>query len=436
MRSRRGLRDCPQRLARWATTYYWDTSAGSGGSGVWNTTGAQNWGTTENSNSGLVNWSGSSSDTAEFYNGSGTVAVNGAQWVGNANFDAGTTYTLSGGTLNLGLNGQNGNLVNNGATTIAGAVVFGGVDNNFNSQGWLVAHQARSTSVRAHSLTNLSEADLGDTYGSTATINMSGGTVAVPWPNNNYTGVGVGMNGGTGVLTMTGNSVFDATANSATLNWQGVNVIQIGAGTDGSGHPSVGTVTVGGNSILRNGTGNGNANGYITVGESGGVGTLTISGSGLVQADNFYVGSQQGNYENWYITNNGASGGTGAVYLSGGTLAIGSFANDIGATGAIYFNGGVFQVMANGNGGIHANATLSAIVSTGGAVFNTNGYNYFVATGLMHDSGGSSPDGGLTKLGAGTLTLYATNTYTGPTTVSAARFPRQLGVAAGLQRAK
>ena len=32
------------------------------------------------------------------------------------------------------------------------------------------------------------------------------------------------------------------------------------------------------------------------------------------------------------------------------------------------------------------------------------------------------PDGGLAKLGAGTLTLYATNTYTGPTTVSAARF--------------
>ena len=54
---------------------------------------------------------------------------------------------------------------------------------------------------------------------------------------------------------MSGNSVFDATANSATLNWQGVNVIQIGAGTDGNGHPSVGTVTVGGNSILRNGMG-------------------------------------------------------------------------------------------------------------------------------------------------------------------------------------
>ena len=118
-----------------ATTYYWNTSAGNGGSGVWDISGAQNWGTAQNTNSGLVNWSGSNSDTAEFYNGSGTVSVNNAQSAGNVNFDAGTAYTLSGGTINLGLNGINGNMVNSGNTTIAGAVVFGGVDGSFEYRG-------------------------------------------------------------------------------------------------------------------------------------------------------------------------------------------------------------------------------------------------------------------------------------------------------------
>ena len=107
-------------------------------------------------------------------------------------------------------------------------------------------------------MTNLGEIDLGDTYNSTATINMSGGTVAAPWlaANTYYSGVCVGLNGGTGVLSLTGNSVFDATPNAANSP-EGGNVIQIGSGIDASGHPSYGTVTVGGNAVLRCGTGNG-----------------------------------------------------------------------------------------------------------------------------------------------------------------------------------
>ena len=59
---------------------------------------------------------------------------------------------------------------------------------------------------------------------------MSGGAVTVPWLNYNFYGVRVGMNGGTGVLTLSGSSLFDATANASTLSYQGYgNIIQIGS---------------------------------------------------------------------------------------------------------------------------------------------------------------------------------------------------------------
>ena len=67
----------------------------------------------------------------------------------------------------------------------------------------------------------------------------------------------------------------------------------------------------------------------------------------------------------------------------------------------------------------------AATVKSGGAVIDTNGETITIAQWLLDGSGG----GGLTKIGAGTLTLGGINTYTGNTTVNAGA----LTLAAGAQ---
>jgi fibronectin-binding autotransporter adhesin len=60
-------------------------------------------------------------------------------------------------------------------------------------------------------------------------------------------------------------------------------------------------------------------------------------------------------------------------------------------------------------------------VRNGGAVIDTNGFNITIGQILQHSvlGGDSATDGGLTKKGAGALTLSGANTYTGTTTIQA-----------------
>jgi autotransporter-associated beta strand protein len=68
-----------------------------------------------------------------------------------------------------------------------------------------------------------------------------------------------------------------------------------------------------------------------------------------------------------------------------------------------------------GDGGNASNPSQAAYVQSGGAIIDTNSRNIGIPVKLLA-AGGS---GGLTKNGLGTLTLTASNTYTGPTTVNA-----------------
>ncbi|WP_422001589.1 autotransporter domain-containing protein [Reyranella sp.] len=179
---------------------------------------------------------------------------------------------------------------------------------------------------------------------------------------------------------------------------------------------SGGTVT-GGTGAGAAGSGSALGSGIFLQGD----GTLTFApAAGQSQTVADVIADQTGsggtgvNAGSWALVKNGA--GTLALSAantySGGTAVTGGLVNFAAAgnfgSGTITLNGGGLQ-WATGNT-TDISSRLAALGS-GGATFDTNGNNVSFATGL----GGG---GGLTKAGAGTLTLTAANSYSGGTTVS------------------
>lgn len=243
-------------------------------------------------------------------------------------------------------------------------------------------------------------------------------------------------NSGQGTLTVKDNGIFTTTtvdfnvsdigtskgwiniSDSATVNIGGIAFIGKGSGTAGTVNQSGGTFT--GNEWISIGRYSGstgvvnvsggtfnqpNATRAIIVGEEGS-GTLSISGGGAVTSAGTAL-----------LISNTATG-TGIVNLDGGTLTAKRITS--GGTGAgsatLNFNGGTLVAGTGANSSLVNNLDF-AYVKSGGAVINSNSQSVAVDQALLADA--VSTGGGLTKTGAGTLTLGAANTYTGPTKVTA-----------------
>jgi autotransporter-associated beta strand protein len=214
--------------------------------------------------------------------------------------------------------------------------------------------------------------------------------------------------GGTGTLVVNGTSHV-----STATNLQ----VGYGWGSDPVADQGVGIVKVNGGQV--------NAAGWIILGASGSQGSWTQT-AGTTTCGGFCVGQ----WDNFYAT----STGSGTLTLSGGTLITSQVRpdSDLSVTygalslghGTVILNGGILQASAdNLTGFINTQGvgdTMNVYASTGGALIDTAGHTVLQTLPFQHDPAlGSSLDGGLTKLGAGVLTLSGVNTYTGLTSVNA-----------------
>ncbi|MBN1588392.1 MAG: autotransporter-associated beta strand repeat-containing protein, partial [Pirellulales bacterium] len=215
------------------------------------------------------------------------------------------------------------------------------------------------------------------------TLNMSG-DAAITAGGLVLFGNGYSGTGSSGIATLSDNASFTGNQEIA-IAWGGVGTVTVGDGTA----PVVGDpgalLHAGSDIMLCNDL-------------DDAVATLNINVGGTVETP--------------YIKTN--SGISATVNFDGGLLkALGSDVPEVldPATPAIPFLSNLALVTNPDYA-----PTLTLNVMEGGARIDTNGFTDTITEGLVD---GDGLDGGLTKLGDGTLILAGTSTYTGDTTVTA-----------------
>ena len=325
---------------------------------------------------GVINAKGLISDLNLTFDGSST---------GVAAFGTGgvASVDMSDGTSELGIGYKE--------TTAVATIQNGATVNSATGYvGYTADASGTMTVTGSGSTWNADEFHVGKSGAGTLNITGGGGVnsagsvfIGTEWRD---TSVGVVNVNGAGSTLVCGESLFvgngEELVGSATLNVtngaavSNVNGYICGNEWNGGRMPSVATVSGAGSTWTNTG------NLYMA---DNGEGTLNLNDNGTVLANEII-----GCYDAWEEGN-----GVMTINFDGGILK--SYNSD---------NSDWIWVW-NGEGHIY--------VKEGGAKFDTNGRNMGILMDLEH--GGSGTDGGLTKLGTGTLTLSGSNSYTGMTTV-------------------
>ena len=358
-------------------------------------------------------------------------------------------------TINLGLTFATNITINGGA---AGIVIGGGLTNNLAGTtnyttvtlagtGTLADLLASTNSPGGTNVLNLNAPgtvwNIADNPGALATtapwaLNIANGTLnygsgsgapnltitAFDVPQDNYVGNGAGATGTlnftNGTFTTVGRLDTALSANSTGVVNQVGGTLNIGyqfQGANGGGTNELSIVNLSGGTMNINA---GTGQFYVA---SRGTGTLNLSGGTLTCSTLDVSRNASGN----------AVGSVGIVNLNGGNLiatSVGTATANaqtntaFGSAATFNFNGGTLVAGSSTATFMQGSQVapvipLNAIVKAGGAFISSSNHNVTIDVPLQHDSTlGATADGGLVKLGTGTLILTNANTYTGLTVVS------------------
>lgn len=452
----------------------WDADAATGspqdGSGTWSTSGTNWWNGTTN-----VAWPNLTTSSAIFGAGSGaagTVTVSGSVTTNAITFNsAGSgTYTISGGTVSL--QGTTPTITANTNATI-GSTLAGSAGLTKAGSGTLTLSGSNSytggTTVSAGGLVvsgttgggNFTVNPVSNTSTTTVEIASGGrlnasnlalkflggtGTAAMTVSAGGYLGAsspGIGRNSGVGTLTVNGGTAV-LTGNSTLGLRGGAGIVTLNSGVyTATGTTQVGNNSIQGASITSRGT-------FTVAGGTATLGTLAIAGGVLNSGTNeFVIGTVNLSGAGVLTVSNtiqvaDASRSTATINVSGGTLNALGIAllpgtyGDTNSSASVNVTGGSIFL---GSGGITRTGTngTASIALSGGTIGASAEWASAVPMTLSNDNGGVtvraadaasvarnitlsgtlSGAGGLTKTGAGTLTLSGNNTYSGQTRVSA-----------------
>jgi autotransporter-associated beta strand protein len=341
--------------------------------------------------------------------GTGTLNMSGGMLTADNWFiigrDGGST-----GTANLSGTAQ---IVKNGGGNIAIGVATGSTTNTVTMTGQ--SQMTSNNDIRVGWLNN----------GTQGVLNMSDDT-AITASN-----VAIGMDGATGVTTLTGNAIVNAT-----------NELWVGQNASGSG-----TLTAGGNSTINvtngfvvgrfNSTGSFTANNTATVNVGGffvvgdgdsSTANVEVNGSTTITAgQQLWVGL---NASTSTMTMNGGTftahapndpgvdpsgagvgfrGTSGTLILNGGKLITPGFSQTSG-TAQLTLNGAIVEASASIAEFFSGMADGTVLIGNGGAKIDSAGNIVTTAVGL-------TGTGSFTKLGEGLVALLGNNTYTGNTII-------------------
>ncbi len=318
---------------------------------------------------------GNNNGTGTVTQSGGTLSVTNELYIGNENALASGTYTLSG----------------TGSLSVANEVVVG---------------RESGTGVLNVDGGTLTTSGNGNLYvgrrNGTGTLNQTAGTISV----NREFGVGTRDDNkiGTGFYNLSGGSL--AAANNIFIGKEqgssGTMVMTSGAMSTGDklqiGHnQATGVFTQSGGSVtVQNEVYVGNENSAASVG------TYTLSGTAELNVGNEVIV--------------GRDNATGTLNLDGGTVNATKISGGTGVA-TVNFNGGLIRAKRDENNLIENLDTAN--VASGGIRIDSNGFNVATSQSL-------AGVGGLEKLGAGSLTLSSSQAYAGATLITAGTLTLEL----------